>query len=301
MLMCEDLFCLLTHDEVDNIIATEVLLDEHNDLQDGNQLVHCLNLCLRMQTVVAIATVILVVGFTKIVEEHLSTTYARLGIGSRLYEQLTTYILLCHRLSLHELLQFVEVLAGIECQTDSLTAITTGTTCLLIVSLQRLGDIIMDHKAHIGFIDTHTEGDGSHYHVDILHKEGILCLGPRGRVKTCVISRGLDIIGSKDSSQLFYLLSRETVDDTALAGVLLDEFYDILVHILGLRTYLIVEVGTVEGTLKLRGILYSQILLDIRTYLVCCRCREGNDRCTTYLIDNRTDTTILRTEVMTPL
>ena len=83
--------------------------------------------------------------------------------------------------------------------------------------------------------------------------------------------------------------------------MLLDELNDVLIDILSLRTYLVIEVRTVERTLELLGIHDTQILLDIRTDLIRCRCRQGNDGCLTDFIDDRTDATILRTEVMTPL
>ena len=83
--------------------------------------------------------------------------------------------------------------------------------------------------------------------------------------------------------------------------MLLDELNDILVHILGLRTHLIVEVGTVEGTLELLGIHHPQVLLDIGTHLVGSRSGQGDDRCLPDLVDDRTDSAILRAEVVTPL
>ena len=116
-----------------------------------------------------------------------------------------------------------------------------------------------------------------------------------------MIGSGLDVVGLQNLCQLLHLLTRQTVDDTALAGMLLDELDDVLINILRLRTYLVIQVRTVERTLELLGIHDTQILLDIRTDLIRCRRRQGNDGCLTDFIDDRTDATILRTEVMTPL
>ena len=115
-----------------------------------------------------------------------------------------------------------------------------------------------------------------------------------------MISSGLDVVGTQDSCQLLYLLTGETVDDTTLIGMLLDKLDDILIDILRLRTYLVVEVRTVERTLELCRINDTEVFLDICTYLICRRRCQGDDRCLAYLIDNRTDTTVLRTEVVTP-
>ena len=129
-----------------------------------------------MQTVVAIMAVFLSILFTEIVQQHLPATYTRLGIGCSLSQQLTTDILLGNGFALHELIEFLQVLLGIERDTHALTAVTTGTASLLIVAFQRLGDIIMDDETHIGFVDTHTEGDGGHNDVNLLHQEVVLGL-----------------------------------------------------------------------------------------------------------------------------
>ena len=116
-----------------------------------------------------------------------------------------------------------------------------------------------------------------------------------------MVGSSLDVVSPEDGSKLLHLLTRETVDNAALVRVLFDELDDILVHILRLRTYLVIEVRTVKRTLELRGVDNTEVLLDVRTHLVCSRSRESDDRCRTYLVDNRTDTTILRTEVVSPL
>ena len=82
--------------------------------------------------------------------------------------------------------------------------------------------------------------------------------------------------------------------------MLLDEAHNILIDILCLRAYFVVQVRTVERTLKLSRINNTQTLLDIRTYLIRCCCSQSNNRCHTNLVDDRTDTTVFRTEVMSP-
>ena len=254
-----------------------------------------------MQTVVAVAAVILFIDLTEVVQQHLTTADGGLCIGSGLHQQLTADVLLSHRFAFHELIEFLQILIRVEGQTDAFATVAPCATCLLIVAFQRLGDIVMDHEAHIRLVDTHTEGDGSHDHVDVLHQEVILCLGTGGRIESGMISRSLDVICSEDSRQLFHLLARETVDDAALAWVLLDELDDILIHILRLRTYLVIEVRTIKRALELRGIHDTEVLLDIRTHLICSRGRECDNRSLSDLIHNRTDTTVLRAEVVTPL
>lgn len=64
----------------------------------------------------------------------------------------------------------------------------------------------------------------------------------------------LDFIGLQDFGQLLHLLSRKTIDDTTLAGMLTDEHDDLLVYLIGLGTYLIIQIGAIERTLELFGI-----------------------------------------------
>ena len=154
----------------------------------------------------------------------------------------------------------------------------------------------MYHKPHVGFVDSHAESDGSHDDVDVLHQEVILCLGTGTRIETSMIGRGLDVVCPQNGGQLLHLLPRQAVDDTALAGVLFDKLDNILVDILRLRSHLIIEVRTVEGAFELRGVKDAEVFLDVGTYLISGRCRQSNDGRWANLIDNRTDTTVLRTK-----
>ena len=160
-----------------------------------------------MQTVVTVSAIILFIGFTEVMQQHLSTTNRSLGICSGLNQQLTTDILFCHRFTLHEFIKLLQVLIRIKGQTDTLATITTSTTGFLIIAFQRLWYVVMDHKTHIRFIDTHTKGNSCHNNVDILHQELILSIRTCVRIQSCVIGGSLDIISTQNSSQLLHLLS----------------------------------------------------------------------------------------------
>ena len=301
MLMSHYLVGVATHNEVDNIVGTEVLLDSQDGLKHDDQLFLGINPCARMQTVVAVATVVLVVCLTKIMKQHLTTTDGGLSIGCRLLQELAANVLLSHRLPLHKLIQFRKILMTIESQTDALTTITAGTTGLLIIAFERLRYVVMDHETHVGLVDTHTKGDGGNDNIDSLHKEVVLRLRAGSAVKTGMIGSRLDIISTEHLGQVLHLLARQAIDDATLAWMLLDKAHDILVNLLGLGTYLVIEVGTVERALKLLGINNAQTLLDIGAHLIGGCGRQGDDRSIAYLVDNRTDAAILRTEVMSPL
>ena len=160
-----------------------------------------------MQAIVTIMTVLLSIVLTKIMHQHLTTTDTGLCICGRLSQQLAANILLCHRLTFHKLVELLQVLMGIERDTHALATVTTGTSRFLIVALQRLRNIVVNHKTYIRLIDTHTKGDGSHYDIDTLHQEVILCLRPEPRFQSCMIGSCLDIVGFQDLCQFFHLLS----------------------------------------------------------------------------------------------
>ena len=111
-------------------------------------------------------------------------------------------------------------------------AITTSTTGLLIISLQRFGNIIVNHITHIGLVDTHTKGNRGNNHIDSLHQEIILIIGSGLGVHTCVICQRLDAISQKQLGQLLNLLTAQTVYDSALASTLLDESNNIVFGIM---------------------------------------------------------------------
>ena len=159
----------------------------------------------------------------------------------------------------------------------------------------------MNHEAHIRLVDTHTEGDGSHNHVDALHEEIILCGRARSTIQSGMIRSRLDLIGAEHCRQFLHLLSGETIDNTALPRILSDELHDLLINLLRLRSYLIIQVRSVERALELHRIQNTQTLLDIRPHLIRSRSRQGDDRCLTNLVHDRTDTSVFRSEIMSPL
>ena len=110
MVMGQDLISLLAGDIVDDIVGTEILLNVENGLQDDDQHILTLYLRLGMQTVIAISAVILWIGLTEIMQQHLSSADGGLGVSSRLHQELSPNILFSHRLTFHELVQFLQIL-----------------------------------------------------------------------------------------------------------------------------------------------------------------------------------------------
>ena len=233
-------------------------------------------------------------------QEYLSTTYGRFGIRRRFQQQLFSDFLFRYRLSLHELLQFLQVLVGIEGDALSFPSIPSGPSGFLIIAFQAFRHIIMNHKAHVRLVDTHTKRDGSYYHLDILLQKRVLIGVSRSRIHSRVIGTCLDTVGTEYLGQFFHLFAAQAINDTRFLRILLDELDDILVYIVGFRAYLVIQVRAVKRRLEFRSVCNTQTFLDIHLHFRSGRSGQRDDRCFPDFIDDRTDTTVFRTEIMSP-
>ena len=206
--MRNNIICATALDKVDNIFLSEIFLDCLDCIQNNQQLLTSLHLFLWMLAVITISTIFNIIFFTKVMQKHFPSTNWRFCIGCCFLQKLSADILLCNRLTLHKLLQFLQVFSCIESNAHTFSAITTSTAGFLIVSLQTLWDIVMNYEANVRFVNTHSEGYSSYNHIDFLHKEIILCLWTGCRIKTCMIRCCLDFISLQYFGKFLNLLSR---------------------------------------------------------------------------------------------
>ena len=233
-------------------------------------------------------------------QQCLAPAHGRFGISSGFQQKLLAYFLFCHRFSLHELFQFLQVFVCIKSQALAFAAVSAGTSCLLVIPFQTFGDIVMDYKPYIRLVNSHTESDGSYNHFHLFHQEIILVLRSRHRVHTCMIRTRIDSVCLKNLSKFFYFLPAQAINNTRLFRIILDELNDIFINIISLCAYLIIKVRTVERRFKKLSIHHPQIFLDIVLYLRCCCCSKCNQGSFPYFVNDRTNPPILRTEVMSP-
>ena len=158
----------------------------------------------------------------------------------------------------------------------------------------------MDNETYIWLIDSHTKSDCCDNHFNILFQKSILIGITSSRIHTCMIRTSLNTISLKDFCQLFHLLTTQTINNAWFFRVLFNKANNILIHIICLRTYFVIQVRTIKWRFKLRRTYHSQVLLNIHLHFRSSRRRQSNNRCFTDFIDNRTDATIFRTEVMSP-
>ncbi len=115
-----------------------------------------------------------------------------------------------------------------------------------------------------------------------------------------MISVGPDTVGRKQLGEFLHFLSAQTIDDAALALVLLDEADDFTVDVMFGPDF-VVEIRPVERRFEDRGIRHAEIFLNIHLHFGRGRGRERNQGRSPDFIDDRTDTPVLRTEIVAPL
>src|SRR5690606_16749761 len=125
-------------------------------------------------------------------------------------------------------------------------AVAAGAAGLLVVALDRLGQVDVGDEAHVGLVDAHAEGDRRHHHHAFAAQESALVAGARGRVHAGVVGQGVDALVGEEGGELLHLAPRQAIDDARLAAVPFHEveqlaFRIVLVH------HGVADVGTVEG------------------------------------------------------
>ena len=176
-----------TFEHCHDIVLLAFLFELQDCFEHCTEQFLCLDVLLWLAAVVAVATFIFLVVFTEVVEQSLATAHACLGVCLCLTQKKLANLLFGIDLVLHELLKLEEILVTVEGNTFALTAITTGTACLLIVAFKALWHVVVDHVAHIWLIDTHTEGDSCYNDINTFHEEVILILRAHVAVHTCMV------------------------------------------------------------------------------------------------------------------
>src|SRR5690606_20056913 len=198
-----------------------------------------------------------------------------------------------------EFFKFLNIFGIVESKADSLATVPSGTSGFLIITLQRLWNIVMNHEAHVRFVYTHSESNGSHDDVGLLHQELILIGNPGFLVQTCMIWEGIDAVYLKQLCKLLHFTSAETVNDTGFSFMLVNKANDLLVDI-HFRSYLIKQVGSVKAFFIYFGVIHTQSFLDIVLYLRCGGSSKCNYRYIGDFIDDKLQIAVFRPEIMSP-
>ena len=96
---------------------------------------------------------------------------------------------------------------------EGLLSVASGTSCLLEVSLGRVGHIHMDHDAHVGFVDAHAEGIGGHHHPMLVLYPALLSLVLHVVVQSGMIEGGSDSLLGEQLGHLAGASAVAGIDD----------------------------------------------------------------------------------------
>ena len=292
------------HDYVDNLLCFESLLHGKDCLKHIHHLFLGLNAGLGVQAVVAVATVVLAVFLAEIAQNIHASAHGTFCIRHNFLDQLASHLLFGDVLVGEELVQSLNVVFGIESDAFAFAAVASGTSCFLIVAFKAFGYVVMYHETHIGFVNTHTEGYGSHYYIDLLHEELVLVFGTGFCIESCMIWQRFDAVDHQQFGQILDTFSCEAIDNSALVRILFYESYYLFVQhkrFGRFRPHLVVQVGPVKAGNEYLGILHLQILDDVLLHFGCGRSREGKYR---YVVVDHIDGTaqaaVFGAEVMPP-
>src|SRR4030042_1703294 len=126
-----------------------------------------------------------------------------------------------------------------------LFSISTCSTGLLIVTLKTLGQISMNNKTDVGFVDTHAESYSGDDQLHFIVVECILILLACAVVEPGVVGQGMDACMGKRCRRAFDIIPCCPIHNAGFSWPRTYESKDLGLHIL-LWRYLIVEVGAVE-------------------------------------------------------
>src|SRR5579883_2403873 len=71
----------------------------------------------------------------------------------------------------------VEILRVIEQMSASWVPVSSGSTNLLVIGVDRVTDVVMKHEAHIWFVNAHAKGCSGHNDLNIVcHERCVRCI-----------------------------------------------------------------------------------------------------------------------------
>ena len=296
-----DLARFRSGDQVADELGAVTFLALLHGLQHQGQVLLALELFLRIGAVVAALVAFgRIEVLAEVVQQVFAAAHAGLGEAHRIGQQLFADLLLGHGLALQELLQLLDVLVAVEGHTLAFAAVTSRTSRLLVVALQALRDVVVDHETHIGLVDAHAEGDGGHDHIHLLHEELVLVTGALVGIHAGVVGQCLDAVHVQHLGHFLHLLPAEAVNDAAATGVLFDEADDLAAHVL-LGADLVVQVGAIEAGLVRLGVRNVEVLQDVLLHLFRGRGGQRDHGHPLDLIEDGAQAAVLGAEVVAPL
>ena len=98
--------------------------------------------------------------------------------------------MLGYGLARQKLIHFVEVLFGVKGYAAPLAAVASRAACLLVVAFEAARHVVVHNEAHVGLVDSHSEGDRRDNHVDLFVQKGVLVAAARAGIESGVVGQG---------------------------------------------------------------------------------------------------------------
>ena len=203
----------LAHGNVDEMVHFELRLGFFHQSQEIAHVFGGIHPFSRMAAVVAVAAVLVGIVFAKVVQNVFAAAHARFGIRHGFGHELLGHFLFGHGLIFEKFLQLHDVVLGIEGNATPFAAVATRPAGFLIVALNALGHIVVNHKTHIGLVNPHAKGNGGHNHVYFFHQEFVLIFGAGLRIQPGVIGQGFNAVGAQNLRKLFHFFAAQTIDN----------------------------------------------------------------------------------------
>ena len=202
-------------------------------------------------------------------------------------------------LFLDELRLLDDISGAEEQQTLTRQTVASGAARFLVVALDVFRQVVMNHEAHVRFVDAHAERDGGANHPDFIAQKQLLIAGAVAGLHASVIRRGLHAIGGQPCGDALGRFAALAVNDPALVRARANERERLLVGA-GLRRNAVAEVGPVEArdvTTRLAQLEQSD---DVRANALGSRGRERHHRRIWNQVAQLRELPIFRAKVMTP-
>ena len=245
-------------------------------------------------------TAILTGGLSEIIQEDSSSADSRFGVffHSSQFFQIHRFL----SAFFAERAQGDDVCHRIEQYRICRSAVSSGSSYLLIETLDALRHVVVNHPSHVALVDTHSEGDGSAHHFYLVHLETLLHRGSLLGRESGMIGFGIDAMRLECLCHHLCVLAREAVDDACFFGATGDEMVNEFQFLL-LRTFLAhgkTEIRTVETAHE--GLAVQMQLVDdvLSGNLIGCS-RERHHRHAIEFLVQESELGILRTEIVAPL
>ena len=155
-------------------------------------------------------------------------------------------------------------------------SVAPGTAGFLVVAFDVLGEIVVNHPAHVGFVDPHAEGDGRAHDAHVVAEEGFLVASAFFGGESGVVRTGGEAAGGEGLGGALGGGTRGAINDAAFFGALFDPFGDLASGSVFGENF-VGKVGTVEGRHVDTGIAQAKVSDDIRANPLGRGGGEGHD------------------------